>query len=209
MKALKIVLLIFGLYALVHAASQTLRHAFVAFVEPESSVAAELDPAKATISETTSQDELVAKYKQAQAKVVEWNEGKSQMEIRQAQYGEEEPHLSARLLREAIEAREREARQLREVHFYWWCGAACLVVGIGCWRGLDRWLGVGLLIVAFVEMLYWTSPELRLWSAGGEFRRLVQWKLVYSAGTLAMLVGLWVSLWMPMQRETHKIAGGG
>lgn len=207
MKALKVVLLIFGLYALLHAATQSLRHAFVAFLDPQSSIIAKLDPVKAEISETTSQEQLVTNYQQAQAKVAAWNEGKAAEEIRQATYGDQEPHHSAELLREAIEAREQQARQLREVHFYWWTGMGCLVLAIGCWYRVDRWLGVGLLMVAFTEMLYWTSPEFRLWSAGDEFSRLVSWKLIYSVGTLAVLLGLWVGLWIPMRQESERSVG--
>jgi len=198
MKTLRVVLVILGIYALLHVTTQSLRHLFVVFVEPRTSVLTELESVKLQIAETESLDQLVKQYEAANLKVNQWNEGKTEEEIRKNEYRNEEPHHSAELYREAIERWEFRQRKLYELHFFWWSGIACLVAGIGCWRRLNPWLGTALLIVAFGEMIYWTTPEIRIWSDNDEFVRLVAWKLVYSIATLAILLAMWIKVVIPL-----------
>jgi hypothetical protein len=35
----------------------------------------------------------------------------------------------------------------------------CLILGLGCFLFANRWLGIAVLAVGFVEMIYWTSPS--------------------------------------------------
>jgi hypothetical protein len=198
MKALRVVLVILGIYALLHVATQSFRHAFEVLVEPRTSILTMLDPAKEQITSTESLAELIKQYEAAKKKATEWKVGKTDEEIRQAEFSQEGPTYTVRLYRETIERWETRQRKLYEVHFYWWCGIACLVLGIVCWRRINPWLGTAIFIVAFAEMIYWTTPEFRIWSDNEEFTRLVSWKLLYSGVTLLILVIMWIQLLVPL-----------
>ena len=198
MKTLRVVLVIFGIYALLHVTTQSLRHAYVAMIEPRTSVLTKFDSVKEQIASSENVDQLLKEYESAKAKVDEWKVGKTNQEIHQAEYSDDGPPYTARMLREAIERWEARERKLFELHFFWWSGVACLIAGIGCWRRIHPWLGAALFIVAFGEMIYWTTPEFRRWSDNDEFTRLVLWKLFYSTATLAMLLGMWIKLLIPL-----------
>src|SRR5262249_42877731 len=158
---------------------------------------------------TDSLDKLVDEYKSAREKVEEWKKGKSRQEIDEAENiyrrSEEEPHKTARLYHDAIERWENNQRQLRQLHFFWWCGLACLVAGIFCWHRVHPWLGTAFFIIAFGEMIYWTSPEFRVWSDSGEFSRLVSWKLIYSIVALTLLLAMWIKLGIPILRDPNGV----
>lgn len=197
MNALRVVLVILGVYALLHVTTQTLRHVFVALVEPRPSVLTTLDSTKKEIVSTDNLEDLIQHYKDAKNKVDQWKASKTAEEIRQAEYDSEKPPYSVRLYREAIEHWETRQHKLYQLHFYWWCGAACLIAGFGCWYRANPWLGTAFFMVAFGEMIYWTTPEFRMWSDNDEFIRLVLWKLLYSTITLTILLTVWVRLLIP------------
>jgi hypothetical protein len=201
MRTLRVILVLLGSYALLHVTIQSFRHVFVILVEPRQSVLAKYEPTRGRITAVDSLDQLVKQYEVAHAAVEQWKQDKTPQEIQQAEYGSEEPHMSARLYREAIETWENHQRQLRQLHFYWWCGLACLLAGIGCWHRIHHWLGVAFFVTAFGEMIYWTSPEFRVWSDAGEFSRLVLWKLLYSTATLALLLAMWTRVTIPLLRN--------
>jgi hypothetical protein len=195
MRAFHIILIVAGTYALFHVTVQSFRHVFVLLVEPRTSVLDKYEPAERDLAESHTLDSLVARYDEARQRVEVWEQGKSASQIRDQQG--DEPYESADRLRTAIETWEDHHRQIRELHFYWWGGFVCLVAGIAGYRRVHPLLGFAFLLIGFAEMIYWTSPAFRGWSSGDEFERLVQWKLLYSLATLALLLAAWRNVILP------------
>ena len=197
MKALPIVLVVLGTYALLHVTIQSFRHLFVLLVEPRTSVLDKYDPVDQNIVAAKNLNELAALYDEARDKVKAWEKAKTAAEL-QAANRWEEPYRSEERLKSAIESWESQHRQIRELNFFWWGGLACLIAGVGAYRRMHPWLGVAFFITAFGEMIYWTSPAFRGWSDGDEFDRLVLWKLLYSTATLALLLVMWWQIGIPL-----------
>jgi hypothetical protein len=187
-KAVQVVLIAFGMYGLIQVTVQSFRHAYILWIEPRDSVLIEEVGQKIQAARTL--DELVARYKEAKRKVEEWERNKSEEELARADRSRE-PYQSQSMLRGAIEAWESQQRQISQLHFYWWCGFVTLVAGIATYLWVQRWLGASFLIAGFGEMIWWTSPTLRILSAESEFDQLLGWKLVYSVATVVLLLALW------------------
>lgn len=197
MKPLRVVLVILGIYALIHVATQSLRHAFVAFVEPKS-VMHGLETGREEIIATGSLEALVQGYRDANEKIKEFERGKSAEELRELRFREDGPYHERELHEQAIRNWEERRLKLSQLHFYWWSGVGFFVAAIVCWRRASPWLAIGLFMVAFGEMIYWTMPELRFWSDGSEFFRLVVWKLAYSLAAILLLLIAWWMVIIPL-----------
>ncbi|MCI0360966.1 MAG: hypothetical protein L0211_21005, partial [Planctomycetaceae bacterium] len=65
MKALPIVLVVLGTYALLHVAVQSFRHVFVLLVEPRTSALDKYEPVEQHIVAAKNLDELAARYDDA------------------------------------------------------------------------------------------------------------------------------------------------
>ena len=188
MKSLQVVVIVFGMYVVIQSTVQSFRHAYILWFEPRGSVL--MEEVGQQIQAARTLDELVARYKEAKRKVEEWERGKSAEELSRADRSRD-PYRSESMLRGAVEAWEGQRRQLSQLHFYWWCGLATVAAGIAVYLWVQRWLGAAFLIAGFGEMIWWTSPTLRILSAEMEFAQLLQWKFVYSLAALALLVGAW------------------
>jgi hypothetical protein len=200
MKPFQIVLVIAGTYGLLHVTVQSFRHVFVLLVEPRTSVLDKYEPALGEVGEAQSLDELVGRYDEARSRVKAWEQSKTAAEIEARQW--DEPYATAERMKEAVQTWEEHHRQIRELNFYWWGGLACFVAGqlaYRCWHPL---LGMAFFLIAFAEMIYWTSPALRGWSSGQEFERLVLWKLLYSLATLGLVLAAWSWTIIPSLRGT-------
>jgi len=192
MKALPVILVALGIYALFHVTVQSIRHAFILWVDPRGSALAKYEQTEQEIVAAKSLEELVAHYEAARAKVKQWEQGKSDREKHEAAlYSSQEPYKSQEKLRKAIETWESQHREIYQLHFYWWCGFVILSAGLASCVWVNRWLGLAWLIVAFAEMIWWTSPSFNVLSSQEEFDRLVLWNFIYSAGTLALLLTFW------------------
>ena len=204
MKTLQVILVVAGTYALFHVTVQSFRHLFVLLVEPRTSVLDKYEPAENELAESHTLDELLARYDEARLRVKSWEQGKTAVQIREQQW--DEPYASADRLKQAIASWEEHHRQIRELNFYWWGGLACLVAGLGAYRRVHPFLGFAFLVIAFAEMIYWTSPAFRGWSSGEEFERLVLWKLIYSLATLGLLLAAWRWIIIPrLSSETVQL----
>jgi len=193
MKALPIILVALGIYALFHVTVQSIRHAFILWVDPRGSALAKYEQTEQEIVAAKSLEELVAHYEAAREKVKQWEQGKSDKEKQEASsyYSLQEPYKSQEKLRKAVQTWESQHREIYQLHFYWWCGLVILLAGLAGCVWVNRWLGVAWLIVAFAEMIWWTSPSFNVLSAQEEFDRLVRWKFIYSMSILALLLALW------------------
>ncbi len=188
MKALQVVLVVFGMYGLAQVTVQSFRHAYILWIEPRGS--ALVEQVGQDIQAAKTLEELVTRHKEATRKVEEWERDKSQEELSRADRSRE-PYQSQSILRGAIEAWEGQHRQISQLHFYWWCGFVTLVAGVACYLWVQRWIGATFLIAGFGEMIWWTSPTFRILSAESEFDNLLSWKLIYSVATLALVLGFW------------------
>ena len=198
---MKSLLITLGMLGLLAVSTQLFRHVYYgwivrtdsfldAYKEKEEKEVAKLK----TIEELTAKfDETHKKLKELEKTQKEWRKGKTDEEIRKMpeDLGVGGLVMSDRELTEAISAWERRSEEIRQLHFFWWCGLACLCVGLGSFFWANRWFGIAGMAIGIVEMIYWTSPAFM--GGGLEYERLLFWKLVYTGAALFILLVLWAS----------------
>jgi hypothetical protein len=203
MRVLQITALLLTVLAL---SAQAVRHIYVAYVEPRTSVLdkyQETDASKA-VREAASLPELLSHYDPAKKRVDELDKelksAKEKCKTREErrlieekfredheqEYGRESE------LRNAVADWEEKNNQVRELHVFWAFGIGLFVIGaVLVARGRD-WLGMALIIPGIVEMLWWTSPEIRLSGCPVEFDRLLLHKIIFTLITLAVVIAAWL-----------------
>jgi hypothetical protein len=199
MKTLQIVLVTI---ALVVAIPQTVRHAYVMWVEPRHSVLTEYETTQKQIMAAKSLEDLVRLYEEVRAKVKKI--GKDEFERDKLTKEEAELFERQRTLRSGIEEWERHHKEIYEVHFFWWCGLAVLLVGLGTYYWVNDWLGMAGIICGFAEMTWWTSPSIRALGAEVEFDRLLLLKFIYSILTFVLLVSFWLFFTYPFKKRSNE-----
>jgi hypothetical protein len=187
--------LLLAMMALLVITAQTLRHVYVRWIEKRGTILARFqEKTERDIAYSKRLEELVALYEEAWKKVKEHE--KSNPEQIQSPYGcewnQKEPYKSECRLRQAIDTWEQHSRQIRELHFFWWFGFVCVVLGAICCFQIHEWMGLSLLLIGFLEMLWATCPSFRRFGSEVEFDRLLTWKVVYSAITLLLEVVPWL-----------------
>jgi hypothetical protein len=181
-----------GLLFLLGLSTQLLRHVYVAWLEPRTSALDKYkDKTEKEIIASESVDDLLKQYDEAQAKHKEWEGDKTPAQKAKEGYWQES-YKSKEELKKAIDAWESRSREISELHFFWWCGVCCVVLGLVSFVRTNQWLGLGAILVGFVEMLYWSSPTFRFLGGGVEFERLLVWKMAYTGLSLILLLGLWI-----------------
>jgi hypothetical protein len=166
--------------------SQTIRHAYLLWLDPRTSVLDKYDrPLKNEIASAGSLDDLLRRYDPVRKQV---DEARQQMakEGKTEESGVE-PFKSEHALREAITEWESRAREIRELRFYWLIGLGFFILGAFFYKKTSRWLGLALLIAAFIEFIYWTSPTF-FGMGTREFDRLLVNKLVLSVISFVLLI---------------------
>ena len=176
-----------ALCLLVTVAAQTFRHVYVRWVEPRGS---ELDrfreKTEKEIAESRSLDELVLLYGDAHTKVKEAEKTRAD-DTRDYERLQKEPYKSEDQLKRAIKLWEEHRQEIIELQFFWWCGLACLVVGVLATKPA-AWLGASFLLLGVLEMIWATWPALRTFGAEPEFDRLLAYKVYYSSATLFLSI---------------------
>jgi hypothetical protein len=187
MKALEKTLAVLALLILL---SQTVRHAYMLWFESRGSVLDRFDqPARSRIEAAKSLDELVRLYEPARKQVDEARQQRTKGGEGQPSYSEQEtvePYKSEIELRQAIVDWEAKAKDIHGIRFYWVVGFVFLVVGSLIYKKWNRWSGLVLLIAAFCEFIYWTSPT--FFGPSQEYDRLLRNKLLLSLVTLVLLI---------------------
>jgi hypothetical protein len=174
-----------AILAFVALVVQTVRHAYMLWFEPRGSVLDQYDqPAKSEIGSAASLDELLRQYDPVRKQVDELSKTSSTPAYEQTQ---KEPFKTEQALRLAISEWEERSKEIRAIRFYCLVAAVLFVLGLFAYKKINRWLGLTLLIAAFSEFIYWTSPTFI--GATREFDRLLVNKLVLSIVALALLVG--------------------
>ena len=164
MRGTQVTLFVIGLMIL---GTQSLRHVYVKWIEPTSSVLDQYRPPIAEdLTATQDLDELVAIYESARQKVEAYEETASLEEIDLSKRTGREAYMSEQVARSAIERWEAQSK--------------------------SPWLGMVGIITGFTEMAVWTSPLWRSWGPQGQFERLLNQKLLLSLVSVALLVGLWL-----------------
>jgi hypothetical protein len=187
MRKLQITLFILGFAAL---GSQTLRHIYVKWLEPRTSVLEKYqEKVEADISKSKSLQELLALYDQAHKDVQEFEKAHP---VAPGEYRSsvKEPYNTEAKLQRAIQDVEERRKQIREVVFFFIAGTALALVGLFAFRR-NAWMGMALIILGFAEIIWWTSPSFRNFGAQVEFERLLTIKLLLSVVSLIGLVALW------------------
>jgi hypothetical protein len=189
MEALQKTLFVLALLAL---APQTVRHLYVKWLEPTTSVLDKYQPPlEEGIKKAGSLEELVKQYDEARKKL---DEAKKKLPEDE---GESSPNSAAVLsplshsestLKAAIQDWESKAKEIFELRFFWSCGLVFLLLGLLCYRQQRLWLGLTLIASGISEMTWWTSPSFR-WAGGSrEFDKLLTNKIVFSLASIILLL---------------------
>lgn len=170
-------------------AVQTVRHAYVLWLEPRTSVLDTFDrPLKDEIAAATSLADLMRRYEPVRREVdrIKAERQAADPQAPVVNEPEVEPFKSEKALREAITSWEQRAKEVHSLRFYWLVGFLFAATGIATFLRDARWLGTTFLIVGFSEIIYWTTPS---FFSGGirEFDRLVANKLALSVVSVAAL----------------------
>lgn len=188
MKPLQISLAILAFVALM---AQTVRHAYMLWFEPRGSVLDKYDqPVKEQITTAASLDELVRRYDAVHKEVEEAKQERAkngaEMSPLDLESTSEEPFKSERMLRDAIQQWEQRSKEIHEIRFYCAVAFILFLLGIFIYRKVNRWFGLTLMIAAFSELIYWTSPTFL--GTTREYDRLLMNKFVLSAISLVLLI---------------------
>jgi hypothetical protein len=178
-----------AILALLIISAQTVRHAYLLWLEPRGSVLDKYDqPLKDQISGATSLEELLRRYDQVRKQIdlAKQEAAKAGKEVSDRYLAQLEPYKSEHALRYAISDWEGKSKEIRALGFYWFIGFTFLVLGAFTYRKLNRWLGLTLLIAGFSEFIYWTSPTFL--GTTREFDRLLENKFVFSLLSLMLLM---------------------
>ena len=190
MRALLKTLAIIAFLAL---ASQTVRHAYMLWLEPRKSVLDKYDqPRKEEIAAAASLDELVRRYDPVRKQVDLAKEQRSKTrEQPEYEQNEKEPYKSEGTLREAITEWETRSKEVHALRFYYLVGLIFSALGVLTYIKSNRWLGAALIIAGFSEFIYWTSPTFI--GATREFDRLLANKLALSVVSFVLLLA---AIWL-------------
>jgi hypothetical protein len=177
-----------AILACLFLAVQTVRHAYLLWLEPRTSVLDKYDrPLRDEIAAAQSLDELLRRYEPVREQVDRIKAERRAADPKATFQDEQEaePFRSERTLREAISGWEDKAKEVSALRFYWLVGVFCAVLGFVSYRRLSRWLGMTLMIIGFSEIICWTSPTFL--GSTREFDRLLAHKIALSAVSLVIL----------------------
>lgn len=183
MNAVLKTLFIIGMITLI---TQTVRHAYLRWFdtrEPSRNMYNE------SISEDTgkSLDELLQKYDESSRKVKEYESNKANPIIPYGERNEVEPYKSVYSLNELLDKHKEHERRIFEVRFFWVSGFALLLIGFACYRRVNIWIGLSLIITAFIEMIAYTSSS-GFYYQYAESNTLLTNEFVFSLVTLILLI---------------------
>jgi len=186
--------------AMLIASTQTFRHVYVKWIEPDTSVLDEFKGEVETeIDAARTLDELVELYREVRLRADE--AGLSELDQRgdfinrrddPPSDAEMEIMAEMRQISQEIQSREHDTRQLFKLKFYWLAGLASLLIGIFVFRNFNAWLGFSGIVIGFSEMLCWTSPLFHTRVMSQQFEVLLNYKLILSLLTWLILVVFWL-----------------
>lgn len=201
MKALKATVLILALLALT---TQAVRHVYVRYIEPRTSVLDKFDEtaAKKVIQSATALSDIVEEYAPARKRVDELNadlkkelshQTRDEYYMFEQKWKEDHKQEYEREseLKQAIQDWENRSKEILELRVFWAFGFALFLIGIFLQARGFSWLGMSLLIPGIVEMIWWTCPSFRFAGSPLEFDRLLINKLMFTLATIAIILVWW------------------
>jgi len=185
---LKIFLRVLFIIGFVFLSVNLVRLTYQLWLEPTSSVLdAYDDEVDAGIKGASSLEDLVTRYDQAHNEVTAYENDPDNEQLEPYERANIEPYATEIKLERAIESWEKRSKQISELRVYWMLGLVFLVLGIFAQRYLNELVGTAAVLVAFSEMIYWTSPAY-LSGRSLEFERLLANKMFFAAVTFALLL---------------------
>jgi len=172
-------------------AVHSIRLIYGVWLEPTGSVLDKYDDkTEAQVKEAESLEELEALYVEARREVEDLEASSEDLEdLEPYQRQQREPYKSEAFLEGSIRRWEQQSRALFELRVYWAIGFVLMLLGLLAFRSVNPWLGLALLVVAFSEMIYWSSPP--YFSPGlAEYERLINNKLTFALITWALTAGV-------------------
>jgi hypothetical protein len=189
--------------AMLISSTQTFRHAYVKWIEPQGSVLDAFQEAtEAEMEKAKTLDQLVALYREAYTKVKDYEANPDNPKVGLKERSTTEPYRSEGKIKKEIRSREQDRMQLFKLSFYWGCGLLSLAIGIGTFYKVNAWLGVSGVIIGFSEMLCWTSPLFHNSVVSQQFLTLLNYKLIFSFITWVLLI----ALWLVKEKGTGKVS---
>jgi len=173
--------------ALVTVAGYTVRHIYLRWFDPHTSVLDKYDkPITNEIKNSTSLQQLEKLFAEAHEKVQRYEAIDSIKAMEPYKRQQRDLYANEAELRMAISDWETKSREIYQLRFYWSIGLVLVIVGGALYKKINQWLGITTLIIGFGEMVYWTSPS--IFGGGIEYENLLNSKLVLSVTTLVLLV---------------------
>ncbi len=186
-------LIVLFIIAMLTSTTQTFRHFYVKWIEPTNSVLDEFkNKVESGISNAKNLDELVILYQSAQANIQKYEGNPENPIIEFRNKRGTEPYESELKIKKEIKNIEFDENQLYKLWFYWSCGIISLFLGIFAFKNINNWLGLSGIIIGFTEMLSWTSPLFHTRMLSQQFEYLLNYKLVFSIITWALLITIWL-----------------
>ena len=184
---MKITQRVLFIIAFVFLCVHSVRLTYQKWFEPRSSALDPYDePVEVDIRDATSLQDLVERYDAAHRAVKEYEADDANPQVKYRERDETEPYKSEQKLRAAIVNWESKSKQISRIRVYWLFGLAFLFFGLASYRWVNPWMGIAAFIVAFSEMIYWSSPSY-FSGRSYEFERLLNNKLLLAWTSLILL----------------------
>lgn len=187
MKPVVIVTLIIAISALT---AQTLRHAYLRWLQNQDSVLEKYNPTfKDKIKNAESLESLEKEYAKTHEDVKKADEEikKSKRNVNRFR---DEPFKSEKELEGAIKSWERRSEEIRKTRFFWICGLVMTVAGAILFIKF-MWLGFSFIVAGLTQMIWWVSPSFHYNEASAEYHRMLENKFCLSLITLGLVIVLW------------------
>jgi hypothetical protein len=200
---MKPAIIVFLFVAITALTAQTIRHAYMLWLQPQRSVLEKYNPAAQNkIKNADSLEALEKEYAIAQNEVAKADE-EIKKSGRRINRFEDEPFKTERLLKTAIEQWERRSGEIGKAWFSWGCGLGLVLAGL-LFSIRHRWLGLSFIVAGLTQMIWWVSPSFSFNEASSEYRRMLENKFILSLVTLFLVL----SLWFLFDRRNRKELGG-
>ncbi len=187
MKPVAIVVLIIAISALT---AQTLRHAYLRWIQTQDSVLGKYNPSfKNKIKDADCLEALDKEYAKIKEKVKKADEEIKKSKRKVNRYSEE-PFKTERELQAAIKKWECRSEEIRKTRFFWACGLIIAIAGSALFIK-EIWFGLSFIIAGLTQMIWWVSPSFRHNEASAEYHRMLENKFPLSLITLVFVILLW------------------
>ena len=181
MRPVVIVALIIAVSALT---AQTLRHAYLRWLQNPDSVLEKYNPTfKDKIKNAESLEALEKEYAKAREKVKKADEENKKSKRKVNRY-HSEPYKSERELKTAINKWERRSEEIRKTWFFWF--------------------GFSFIVAGLTQMIWWVSPSFSYNEASVEYQRMLENKFFLSLVTLIFVILLWMLFNKQRMRKEAK-----